>query len=306
MRHDPSDLSILGLWTFDPTVLATFAASSTLYARGVVALHRAAGRERGVQRWQIASFALGQLVTLVALVSPIDALSDALFSAHMTQHELLMIVAAPLVVVGRPLVAMAWGLPRRLRAPILRLVRKPAFASSWRALTHPVVVLLGHGAIVWAWHLPPWFEGAMRSEPLHAVQHLTFFVSAALFWWAIFHGRFGRSGHGVAVLFVFATAMHTSLLGALITVAQALWYPIYDGRTRIWGLDALEDQQLAGLVMWVPAGVLLALVALALFAVWMRGIEARSARREGRGARVSPARAPAPDEAPPAAPAPRI
>lgn len=287
MRHDPSDLSILGVWTFDPTVLATFVATSGLYARGLLAMRRGGAPGVGVRGWQVGSFALGQLVVLVALVSPVDALADALFSAHMTQHELLMIVAAPLVVVGRPLVVVARGLPPPIREVVLRAVTHPTFVAPWRAITHPLVVLLVHGAVVWAWHLPSWFEGAMRDEAVHAVQHLSFFVTAALFWWALFHGRFGRNGHGVAVLFVFATAMHTSLLGALITVAQALWYPIYDGRTRVWGLEALEDQQLAGIVMWVPAGVVLVFVGLAMFAVWMRRLEERSERRRTRDGQIT-------------------
>jgi putative membrane protein len=101
------------------------------------------------------------------------------------------------------------------------------------------------------------------------VQHASFFVTAALFWWAILRGRYGRLGYGLAVGFVFATAMHTSILGALITVAGTLWYPIYAARGAPWQLDAMEDQTLAGLVMWIPAGLLLTFVALALFAAWL-------------------------------------
>lgn len=297
MRHDPAGaVDLVWWWTFDPTILATVGATSAVYARGVANLWREAGKGHGVRSWQVACFAAGQAVVLIALLSPIDALSDALFSAHMTQHELLMIVAAPLVVFGRPLVAMLWGLPAAWRAPVGRFLQRPTIAAAWRATTHPLVVLVAHGAVVWAWHARGPFEAALHDEAIHAVQHLSFFASAALFWWSLLHGRFGRVGYGVSVAFVFATAMHTSLLGALITVARSLWYPAYVEPTVRWGRDPMEDQQLAGILMWVPAGALLAAVALALFAAWLREAERRSTLRD-RSARLRADREGAAEEA---------
>jgi cytochrome c oxidase assembly factor CtaG len=120
----------------------------------------------------------------------------------------------------------------------------------------------------------------MRSEPLHAFQHLTFFATAALLWWALIHGRYGKVGYGVSVLFVFATVMHTSVLGALISIAPRVLYPIYQQRSLALGWDPLEDQELAGILMWVPSGVLLTLVGLALFAAWLGEAERRARRAE--------------------------
>jgi putative membrane protein len=131
----------------------------------------------------------------------------------------------------------------------------------------------------WAWHLPVLFEAALRSEPIHALQHFTFFASAGLFWWSLILGRYGRMGYGIAVLFVFATALHTSVLGAMFALATGPAYPLYEERAIVWRVDALADQQLAGFIMWVAAGTLFVLLGLALFVAWLG--EAR--RRAGKG-----------------------
>jgi putative membrane protein len=241
---------------FDLLIVATMAVSLTVYFRGAARLR--ARSERGIRWYEATAFALGWLVIAIALLSPIDTISDVLFSVHMTQHELLMIVAAPLLVAGRPMIAGVWALSNP--EPVLSITRHPAVLKVWRALTGPIVVLVLHAVVLWAWHIPTAFEAALHNETIHAVQHLMFFVTAALFWWSLIHGRYGRVGYGVAVFFVFATAMHTSILGALLTFAQRLWYPSY---------TSLEDQQLAGLIMWIPSSVIFILIALALFAAWL-------------------------------------
>lgn len=156
--------------------------------------------------WEAAAFAAAWVTLLVALVSPLDRLSDRFFSVHMTQHELLMLVAAPLLVLGRPLVVAPWVLPERQRLG-LRGWQHRWPLRAWRWLTRPTVVLVLHGVVVWVWHLPVLFEAALHSEAVHAVQHVGFFWTAAPFWWALAHGRYGRLGYGVAVLFVSATAV---------------------------------------------------------------------------------------------------
>jgi putative membrane protein len=147
---------------------------------------------------------------------------------------------------------------------------------SWALLTAPIVAIAVHAATRWVWHVPALFDGALDHPALHAVQHLTFYLTAVLFWWAVVHGRYGRAGHGVSVLAVFVTLAHTGLLAAIITLAPRPLYRTYAG---LLGDRALPDQQVAGLVMWVPAGTLLAMVGLALFAAWL-GESSRRARRE--------------------------
>lgn len=265
-------------WTWDPLSVAVLTLVSAAYAIGTRRVWQVAGRGRGVGWLQVGCFAAGILVLAVALVSPLDALSDWLFAAHMSQHELLMVVGAPLVVLGKPFWVYLWALPRGARARVGDWLRGRALRFWWSFVSAPVFVLVLHALTRWVWHWPLFFEAAMRHEALHAVQHFTFFATAALFWWALILGRYGRAGYGVSVLFVFATMTHTSVLGALISLAPRVLYPIYQERATAVGVRPLEDQELAGILMWVPSGTLLTLAALALFAAWLGEAERRSRR----------------------------
>jgi putative membrane protein len=225
--------------------------------------------------WRVAAYVAGWLTLLVALASPLDALSDVLFAAHMTQHELLMLVAAPLFVLARPLAPLLWALPREVRLRLATRVHAPRARLFWRLATGAVAVWILHGLALWVWHVPALFEAALADERVHAVQHACFFWTAVLFWWAVVHGRYGRLGYGLAIVFVFTTGLHSGILGALLTWSQRVWYPTYAVRAPAWGLPGLEDQQLAGLIMWVPAGVVFLVVGLALFAAWLGESERR-------------------------------
>ena len=125
------------------------------------------------------------------------------------------------------------------------------------------------------WHVPRLFERALENQSVHAFQHLCFFGTAALFWWTLVQGRYGRAGYGAGVLFVFLTSMHSGILGALMTLGRTLWYPAYDAPARAAGVDPLRDQQLAGLIMWIPAGIIFMVVGLALCAAWLGEAERR-------------------------------
>ena len=269
--------TIFRWWSWDPAVLVPLVLSGLLYAVGLARLWRRAGVDQGIRRWEAACFAAGWLGLFLALVSPLDALGGILFSAHMAQHEVLILIAAPLLVLGRPLAPFLWALPKEGREAAGHWVQTPPVARTWRFLTAPVTVWVLHGVALWIWHLPALYQATLGDDFIHALQHLSFFGSAALFWWALIHGRFGRLGYGAAVLWVFTTSMHSGVLGALLTFAPRLWYPIYEARTGEWGLSALEDQQLAGLIMWVPAGVLFIVLGLGLFAAWLGEAERRVA-----------------------------
>ena len=277
-------------WTFDPLTVALMLASAAAYALGVRAAWRHGGRAAGFRPWQVAAFCGGLVALAIALISPLAWISDVLFSAHMTQHEILMLVAAPLLVFGQPLLAMLWAVPAHRRAEVARAFRRPAIVSTWQWLTTPLIVFLLHGVALWIWHIPALFEWALHNESVHAVQHLSFVVTAALFWWGMIHGRYGRAGYGVGVLYVFLTALHSTLLGALLTIAPSTWYRSYEASAAQRRIDALADQQLAGLVMWVPSGVIFIVIGLALAAAWLGESERRvrlgsTAGERARGAR---------------------
>jgi cytochrome c oxidase assembly factor CtaG len=130
-------------------------------------------------------------------------------------------------------------------------------------------VFLLHAVAVWLWHAPALYEAALRRTGIHALEHLSFVVTAALFWWGMIHGRYGRMAYGAAVLYVFLTAIHTSVLGALMAISPGVLYPSYLTAGASWQIDALEDQQLAGLLMWVPSGLVFIVFGLGLFAAWL-------------------------------------
>jgi cytochrome c oxidase assembly factor CtaG len=208
------------------------------------------------------------------------AWGQVLFSAHMTQHEILMLVAAPLLVLGRPLITFLWALPLDWSRKLGKFAKINALSRLWHTLTIPLVAWLVHAIALWIWHIPVLFEAVLRYEWVHTAQHLSFFISALLFWWALIHGPQGAMGYGAAVLYLFTTSVHSGVLGALITLAGSVWYPSYVGLTSSWGLTPLEDQQLGGLIMWIPAGLVYVIAGLALFAGWLREADVRAMKRE--------------------------
>jgi putative membrane protein len=253
------------LWAWDVEwwVLLLLALSAILYASGLRRLWRNAGGGRGVSRGGAWCFALGWLALAAALATPLDPLGSRLFSAHMVQHELLMVVAAPLLVLGRPLATWTWALPPAQRRRVGRLFQRRGWARLWSALTDPLLAFALHALALWAWHIPAAFDAALRHQGLHVAQHLCFLATALFFWWAVLgHDPRGRYGPGHSAVYLFATMMHTGALGALLSLAPTPWYAAYGEPTLALGLDPVQDQQLGGLVMWMPAGLVYVVAAL--------------------------------------------
>ena len=264
----PETNSTLPPWGAEPWVLALLMLSAVLYLMGFWRLWaRSRGGRRGLLR-QAGMYAAGWLTLTAALASPLDGIGSQLFSAHMLQHELLMIVAAPLLVLGRPLAVWLWALPGR--SAIAAAVRHPSIRLPWQFLTLPMVSWLLHAAALWAWHVPRLFEGALASSTMHGWQHTSFLASALLFWWAVL-GDGDRAHRGGAMLYLFTTMLHTGALGALLTWSVTPWYPAYAGSVGLYGYDLLEDQQLGGLIMWIPGGLAYLIAGLALAAHWLQG-----------------------------------
>jgi putative membrane protein len=257
-------------WSYEPVTIVFLVLTAALYLSG---LRQMKTKPSG---WQIASFVTGIAVLALTLLSPLHQLGTQLFSAHMAQHELLMLIAAPLIVLGRPEIPILWAVPKKIRRPIVHGPAMKMLVQSWRILTIPIAAWLIHGITIWIWHVPTLYQATLESEWIHATQHFFFLITALLFWWTLLAGR-ANMQHGVAVAYVFTTAVHTSVLGALLTCSTRLWYPIYEGRTEPWGLSALQDQQLGGLIMWVPAGVVYVALGLWLFAAWLRESDKRLA-----------------------------
>jgi cytochrome c oxidase assembly factor CtaG len=152
----------------------------------------------------------------------------------------------------------------------LNLIRR-----SWLLISAPIAAWLLHAIALWGWHAPLLFDAALHSGLIHAAQHISFLGTALVFWWALLHGHAGKLGYGGAILYVFTTAIHTSVLGAWLTLSPQVWYAPYASTAPVWHLTAVQDQQLGGLIMWIPAGTLLTIVALGLLAKWIKHSEIR-------------------------------
>ena len=278
-------------WSLEPGVVLPLAAGACLYARGLRALWGHAGSRRGIRRWQAWCAAAGWLVLVAALISPLDALGSVVFSGHMAQHELLMAVAAPLLVLGRPLLAVLWSLPVGWRRLAGRWAAAGPVRRSWRVLTWPSVAWVMHAVAIWGWHAPRLYDAAVARESVHALQHASFLGTAVLFWWALIYGHAARRRYGAAVLYLFTTAVHTTALGAVLALASRPLYPVY-ASTALWALTPLEDQQLAGLIMWVPAGVAYLIAALGFMLAWLRQSDRHAGRLRESRAREASGRAP--------------
>jgi cytochrome c oxidase assembly factor CtaG len=253
------------MWTLDARIVIPLAISVGLYGTGLARLWFRSGIGRGVRRWQAACFAAGWLLLVLALVSPLHWLGERLFAAHMTEHEILMALAAPLLVVARPVGAMVWSLPAAWRPTAGRW-----FQARWLAvLTAPTAATLLHGAALWLWHAPALYEAALAHAFVHWLQHLSFLVTAVMFWWSLLRGRLRQRGYGAAVFYLFVTALHSGFLGILLAVARKPVYPDQTSAAPAWGFTPLEDQQLAGLIMWVPVGLVYAGAALAFAGLWI-------------------------------------
>jgi putative membrane protein len=249
------------------------------YARGLRRAWRRAGPGRGVRRAEAFSFGAGLTVLALMLALPLHAWGRLRFAPHMLEHELLTVVAAPLLAAGRPGVPYLLALPLSWRLWVASWIINRGLRPLWRALVHPGAAWALHGAALWLWHAPPLFEAALRSEAVHYLQHLTLLVTALLFWASLLPRRADRKVRLIAVFSLFTTSIHSTLLGALLTLSPTVWYASYLPTAGPDGLSALEDQQLAGLIMWVPAGLVYMAAALALLGAFLCDDDAAPRRR---------------------------
>jgi len=271
-------------WNWDPWILAGLTIPPCAYFLGV---RRIAGRVRsrlfGPLRY--AAFAAGVAILFLALISPLDALDDQLFSAHMAQHLVLMMIAPPLLIAGRPTLACLWAFPLSVRRRIARAWVRLGLRDAVHAFVSPLPAWLLASAALWFWHLPGPYRWAMMREPVHALEHICFFGTSLMFWSLVLEpvGR-RRMDYGTAVLFVATFGVENGLLGALLTFSGRPFYAAHSATTAAWGLSALEDQQIAGLLMWIPASLIHLTTLGVLFVAWMSAAERSASCPEMIGA----------------------
>jgi putative membrane protein len=243
-------------------VVVPLAISGTWYLAGFARLWaRAANRE---YLRNAACFVAGWVTLALALLSPLDHLAETSFAAHMAEHELLMLVAAPLLVLSRPVGIALWALPRPWRLRVGGIGQHGAWRATWRGLSDPVVATILQVLALAIWHAPALFGRALASPGWHVAQHTSFLVTALLFWTAMFDPAL-RARPALPVGCLFLTSLFGGTLGAFMALSSSPWYAAYAtlGVTGS-GLSPVEDQQLAGLLMWVPGGLVHAVAGLAL------------------------------------------
>jgi putative membrane protein len=260
----------LTAWTWDPSILIGMALFVGAYLGAIGPWRRRFRSSQPVKPAQAAWFLLGAFVIFFALVSPLDDLGDEyLFSAHMVQHVLLALIAPPLLLLGTP----GW-----LLRPLLRY---PAVARPARFLTTPLVAFVSFNVVFMIWHLPVLYEATLHDETIHIFEHLLFMATGVLNWWPILSPlpEMPRLHPLAQLVYLFLDGVPMTILSGVIVFASSVLYPTYAAAPRIMDLSAMTDQQIAGLIMWMPGGMIY-LVALGIvFFAWL-GREESAAQNE--------------------------
>ena len=270
-------------WNFDPEYLIPLALLGFLYARG---LARWQERTRSHAAWRTVSYYTGLIVLALLFESPIDALGEHHFSMHMVQHNLVMMLVPPLIYLGAPATPILKGLPRGFRRSVIApVLRSPVFRATWNLLTFPPICIGIFVVSQWVWHLwPGLFDLALRNDLVHDLQHATFVLVGMLFWWNVVDPKPRRSrirSMGFRIVYFYAAMIPKHILAAFITFADRIFYPTYETRVLVLPLDPMDDQRLAGVLMWVPFGEILNLiVAAVIFFVWWKQSDERTRAEE--------------------------
>ncbi|HET7838024.1 MAG TPA: cytochrome c oxidase assembly protein [Variovorax sp.] len=267
------------VWELDPVVCSLLLVASVLYGAGLARQWREHRLPKDATPRALA-FAAGIVLLVLALLSPLDAWGDRLFVGHMAQHLILMMAAPPLFVMGRPVVVALWGLPRLARRAVgAWWLRSRAMRPLVDLAGAPLTAWLLVSAALWFWHLPKPYGWAFVSPVAHALEHLSFFATSILFWHMVLRGpTSGRVSTGAVMIFLVAFAMENAMLAAILIFAPAVLYVVHAAAPAWSPWSALEDQQLAGILMWSVTGVVDLLALCLLFVAWLASSDRRTQR----------------------------
>ena len=246
-------------WHFHPDIVVGVLLLESFYLLGVGPLRRRYHLADAAPSRHVVLFSLGVLVLYLALTSPIHHLADEfLFSAHMVQHILLLLVVPPLLLTGTP----TWLLRPLIRSPIVLTVG--------RFLTRPIVAFAIFTIALSLWHIPALYDLALRNETAHILEHLFFISSAVIMWWPVMSPlpELPRAGYPVQMVYLFSLTIPMGFIGAAITFSQRVLYTWYDTVPRLWGLSVISDQQIGGLITKVPGALVFMGVMIFVFFKW--------------------------------------
>jgi putative membrane protein len=254
-------------WHAHPSIIVGVVLITALYLMAVGPLRERFGwAERGSSS-QMVLFMLGVLVIVVALLSPLHELGDKyLFSAHMAQHLLLMLVVPPLLLLGVP----GWLVDKVLRSPRVLAVS--------RFLTRPLVAFTFFNAVLVLWHMPVLYDLTLRERDIHILEHVMFLGVAVLMWWPVLSlaKELPRASYITQMVYLFLLPTVPGILGAVITFSDKVLYPWYAEAPRLWNISATTDQEIGGIIMWVPGGMAFLTVLIIVFLVWANQEESKN------------------------------
>ena len=257
-------------WNWEPSIVVGMAVIVGLYLYAIGPLRKRYFPGERIKTGQTVAFLLGMVIMFLALVSPLDELGDSyLFSAHMVQHLCITVVGPPLLLIGTP----AWLVEPLLGNRVVFLIA--------RFFTYPAIAFFLFNADFWLWHVPLLYNATLENQSIHILEHLTFIIFGVLNWWPIFSPseKLPRLSLGGQILYLFLSGMPVVALGAGLTFFPPLYAP-YLTAPRIWGLTAATDQQLGGLIMWIPGNIAYIVIMSILFIRWMQRQEAKQIAQE--------------------------
>lgn len=253
-------------WSLSPVVVLPLIVAGFLYLRGSRMVDHAV-RPTFVQRLL---FTGGMVCLFVALVSPLCRMASTLAWAHMVQHVLLVAGAPLFLALSRPRTVILAGLPGRLRMTAATWMQAATPAS--QPYAYLLVSFVLYGVNIWFWHIPALYQGALLNVSLHVVMYAMLLLVSLLFWHSVLEAYRSPGGaSGLAAMLLFFTFLHTAVLGLLLALSPQVWYPLMAARGAAWGLLPLDDQRLAGLIMWIPMGGVYFAAALAVLARLITG-----------------------------------
>jgi putative membrane protein len=290
---DPILKSVLQSWDLRAEVMLLLALAGAFYTWGwwrLRAPRSSTGSAAGLNRGRLATGGrlaayLGGLVILgLALMSPIDVLGGQFFFMHMIQHLLLVMIVPPLLWLASPLPFVMWGLPTVARRQVGEWLRPHSpFRRRLRALTPPGITWMLFVAAILGWHDPGAYQAALKDELIHDVEHLSFFVSAVLFWWHVIYAPpqvHKRLSRGARIAYVLSAVPPNMAAGATIAFSGQPIYTYYVGVPRLWGMSVMQDQMLGGIIMWIPGSMMYIVAALVLIARWLQAEEQKTSLAE--------------------------
>lgn len=256
--------SIWAAWSLAPQTVLPLVVVCGLYLRGRSKLISDRDGRRPTAL-NAGFFGLGMLMLGVALVSPLCRMASSLAWAHMLQHAIIVAVAPPLLLLGRPGAVFGAALPVWYKATLDRL----------RITDHPLSAGAIYGAAIWLWHMPYFYQAALFNAGVHLLMYATLLAVSLAFWQGVAEAlRAPGTRSGFVAASLVGTIIHTGLLGALLTFSQSPWYPLAGESTDSSGISPLEDQALAGLIMWVPMGAIYFVAGLAVVSAWLNALSA--------------------------------